>query len=315
MQIKKVLFTGSLGFLFSNFIRKAAFDKVPYKFSGLDKAQNKSSLNNIYNNKIIETNYLADISDNHIIDNIFHIEKPDIVIHAASYQNSTNIFQLKECIDTNILGTKIVSDACKQHGVSRIIYLSSDHVYQPLPITLDNKLREMDHTSGNSIYSITQAAAENVIISSEVPYNILRICKVYGPRQSPDSFVPSIVKSIMENSTVNVSGNPMESNDWVHVFDFSSALLHVLKNGLENEIYNISSGAECTPLEISQFICNIMKNGYNNIRFENASMQDPKRYCLDNRKILDLGWKPMFKLKKGLEDTVEWFSNNPWALR
>ena len=73
MHIKKVLFTGSLGFIFSNFIRKAAYEKISYKFSGLDKARNKISLNNIYNNKIIENNYLADVSDNHIIDNIFHI--------------------------------------------------------------------------------------------------------------------------------------------------------------------------------------------------------------------------------------------------
>jgi dTDP-glucose 4,6-dehydratase len=313
MEKHKILFTGSLGFLFSNFIRKAAYEKYPYTFCGVDKAVSKKYLNNIYNNKIIEANYLTDISDHHIINNIFDIEKPQIVIHAASSQNNQNDFSsIKQCVDTNFLGTKVLVDAAIKNKVKKIIYLSDYQVYQS---NLDPNLSIKENHSlyGTSLSSISQIAAENIITSSGLDYNILRICKVYGPRQINNEIIPSIIKSIHNNEAISLPYNGLDTLDWMHTFDFSSALLLLLKEGKNKEIYNISSGQECSVIEIIQFICNIMKSGHHLITCTNDKQN--VRYCLDNQKIVKLGWKPMFKLKKGLEETVEWFLANQWALK
>jgi dTDP-glucose 4,6-dehydratase len=310
MKIKKILFTGSLGFIFSNFIRKAAYEKAPYKICGIDKAANKKYLNNIYNNKIIENNYLADISDEHIIENIFNLEKPEIVIHGAS---STVDNSYKECINTNILGTKILIDACERHGIEKIIYLSGDRVYSPLDYNSKSSLKEEDALSGRSMHSISQVAAESMITSSKLNYNILRMCQIYGPRQSDDNLIPYLIKNIKLEKEIVLNYSGMELMDWMHVFDFSSALINILKSEKDREIYNISTGYESSPLEISQLVCNYLNDGHNLIKFKSGEANF--KYSLDNRKILDLDWKPMFKIKKGIEDTVEWFQTNQWSLR
>lgn len=309
MQNQKVLLVGSLGFTLSNFIRKAAYEKSPYKFCGIDKVSDKRYLNNIYNNKIIENNYLADIQDEHIIDNIFEIEKPEIVIHASSPLDSHS----NECITSNILGTKILVDKSVKYGVKKIIYLSSDQVYHPLSANLDKKLKESDYLYGKDIHSISKIAAENIISSSGLNYNILRLCQIYGPRQNISQLVPSIIKNIKEESQLTCDFNGLDLMDWMHVFDLSALIINILQNGKDREIYNVSSGQECSPVEITQFLCNILNKGHNLIKFK--SNQTSVSYSLDNNKISNLNWKPMFKLKKGLEDTVDWFQVNQWFLK
>jgi dTDP-glucose 4,6-dehydratase len=308
MQKQKILFTGSLGFLFSNFIRKAAYEKSPYTFCGIDKAVNKGYLNNIYNNKIIESNYLADICDPHIINSIFEIEKPDIVIHAASTDSTDN----KQCIDTNILGTKIIVDAAFKNNVKKIIHFSDYQVYQSSDANYN--IVESSPLCPNSLSQISKIAAENIVISSGLNYNILRIPEVYGPRQFGDRAIPSIIKSIYKKESIILPCNGIQLLDWMHVFDFSSALLLLLKNAEDNSIYNVGSNQECSTIEIIQFICNIMGRGYDLVSCSGKDQVNLK-YVLDNKKITNLGWKPMFKLKKGLEETIEWFLANQWTLK
>ena len=312
MQKQKILFTGSLGFLFSNFIRKVAYEKHPYSFCGVDKAIDKKYLNNFYHNKIIENNYLADVSDHHIINNIFDIEKPEIVIHAASFSdNNDSINNTKKCIDTNILGTKVIVDAAKRHNVKKIIHFSDYRVYQES--FEDSLIKENHNLKNDSILNISKIAAENIIISSGLNYNVLRISNIYGPRQSNDQIVPSIIKSVYNGEKLSLNYNGMQTLDWMHAFDFSSAMITLLKEGRDNEIYNVGSGQDCSMIEIIQFICNIMNKGHDLISCH-GKINDSK-YLLDNQKIIKLGWKPMFRLKKGLEETIEWFLANQWALK
>ncbi len=271
-------------------------------------AFDKRSLNNIYNNKIIENNYLADISDQCTVDNIFDIEKPEIIIHAAGRFDGDT----QECVKSNILGTQVLVDTCLKHQIKKIIYLSSDKVYKASN-SPDSKLLETSPVDGENIHQISQIAAENIIRSSGINYNILRLCNIYGPRQNGSSFIPSIIKSVKNENELTFNFNGLDLMDWMHVFDLSSLLINILQNGKDCEIYNISSGQECSPLEVTQFLCNILGKGHNLFNYTHS--KNILNYSLNYNKISDLNWKPMFKLKKGLEDTVDWFQANQWFLK
>ncbi len=250
------------------------------------------------------------MADEHIIDNIFEIERPDIIIHASGSPLQSS----KDCINSNILGTKVLVDAAIKYNVKKIIYLSSDQVYQPLDYNSDLKLKESNSLHGKTMHAISQIASENIISASGLNYNILRLCQIYGPRQSiSNGIVPSIIKSINNKTPLTYSASGLDLMDWMHVFDLSSLILNILHNGKDCEIYNASSNQECSFIEISQFLCNIMQGGHDLIKFE--SSKNNLKYSLDNGKISSLNWKPMFKLKKGLEDTVEWYQVNQWFLK
>lgn len=293
---QKILFTGSLGFIFSNFIRKVAYEKEPYTFCGLDKAVNKKYLNNIYNNNIIESNYIANTYDEHIVNNIFDIEKPDIVIHAASVRTNGSHLKDAECINTNMLGTKVLIDAAKRTDVKKIFYLTDSAKYSCLG-------------------SITKEAAKDILKISDLNYSILNICNLYGPRQTNDHLVPAVIKTILHKEKLLLPLDGMRMIDWMHVFDFSNALLTILKKSEDNSEYNISAGQELSVVETTQMICNIMKDGHDLLSYTDNKKDKNYKYETNNDRLRELGWRPMFKLKKGIEETVEWYIANQWALK
>lgn len=312
----KVLLTGSLGFIASSLIRKAAFEKENYSFAGIDKASNSKQLNNIYNGKIISNNYLADITDPHIIDNIFQLEKPEIIIHGASYSNPSNTTdEIKKIFDTNVIGTKILLDSAIKHNVQKIIYLSSDNLYPLIDNNSDHRFAENDNTSPTSLMQISQSAAERIILDSDINHNILRISNVYGPRQDIKNLVPQTIYNILNNKKIEINGDGSQVLDWTHVFDVSSAILTVLKNNLNNQTINVSSGQECSIMELVHFICNSMKGGYELIYCNAYNKYNHKKHAADNSKLINLGWKPNFKLRQGIQETCDWYNLNQYYLK
>lgn len=310
----KAILTGSLGFIASNLIRKSSFDKSSISFAGIDKALYPNQLNNIYNGKIIANNYISDITDKHIIENIFQLEKPDTVIHTASYVPLSNhIDEIKQCIHTNSIGTQILLDACTKYGVNKFIYLSSDSLYKKLNIDSKSRSSEIDDIHPTTPLAMSQALAENLIINSGINYNIIRMSNVYGPRQYSSGIIPNTIFNILNNKQINVN-YAMDLSDWTHVFDVSSAILLILKSNLYNEIINLSSAQECSNLELIQFVCNAMKRGHELIYCNNTN-NNPKKYLADNTKLLKLGWKPSFKLRQGIQETCDWYDINKYYLK
>lgn len=124
MMKKKILITGTGGFIFSNFIRKAIFDKLPYTFVSVDKVTKASVLNNIYQNKS-HTFHIGDIADSHFVNVLFEYEKPDIVIHGAAESFvDDSLKDPGKFITANVMGTQVITNACVKHKVERLIYAS-----------------------------------------------------------------------------------------------------------------------------------------------------------------------------------------------
>lgn len=325
MDRKKILITGSCGFIFGNLLRKLTYligkdpEKYPYTIVSVDMV-NTNAANSMYWNKN-HTFHVADIRDQHIMDTIFQFEKPDIVIHgAAETFVDASLSNPNTFVTSNVLGTQVLINCSVKHEVKKFIYISTDEVYGQLTSETDLAWTEDALVNPRNPYSATKAAGELLVKAAAqsygLIYNITRSSNNYGPRQTPEKLIPKAIKCVLNDEKIPIYGKGLQIRDWTHVFDNCSALLTILQKGKDNEIYNISASQEFPNIEVIQEVCNAMKGGHNLISF----IEDPRqghdfRYAIDTTKIKALGWKPGFKFKDGIVDTIEWYMENKWFLK
>src|ERR1019366_7043986 len=254
---KKVLLTGSAGFICSNFIRKAIYEKQPYTFVSVDKITRKeNTLGNIYKNKD-HPFYLADITDSHIIDIIFESEKPEIVINfAAETAVDNSLSNANLFITSNVLGTQVLINAALKYGVERFVQISTDEVLGHLTNENDLPWNEEALLNPRNPYSASKASAELLIKAAHqshgLNYNITRSSNNYGPWQTSEKLLPKVIKCILNNESIPVFGTGSQIRDWTYVRDNNAAILAILEKGKLNETYNISANQEITNIELIQ---------------------------------------------------------------
>ena len=319
--MKKILITGTLGFIFSNFVRKAAYEKAPYTYCAVDKATNSSTINsNIYINKSLTSNYIADICDSHIMDTIFKFEGPDIVVHGAAEScvddslKDPNVF-----IQSNVLGTQVMINVARKYNVKKFIYISTDEVYGALKSEDEPSWTEQSPMNPRNPYSASKASGELLVKAAHesfgLPYIITRSCNNYGPRQTPNKFIPRIIKSILNKEKIPVYGQGLQIRDWLHVFDNCSAILKILEKGELNNTYNISANQEFSNIEVVNQVCNAMGEGHSLVTHVEDRKGHDFRYSIDSSKLKTLGWSPSVKFKDGVIETCDWYKQNSYFLR
>jgi len=304
---KKVLITGSCGFVMGNFLRKAIYERAAYNFVSIDRV-NSNVINSMYWNKN-HIFHVADIRDRHVLDIIFQFEKPDIVIHGASETMDINNFTT-----SNFVGTQNIIDACVKHNVERLIYTSTDAVYQ----ASTNPIDESSPINPKTLYAATKAAGELLIKAASqtygLKYNITRAATNYGPRQMSNHLIPSAIKSILNSQ--NMAIDTKATSDWTHVFDYCSAILTILENGVSNETYNVAANQEFSNIEVLQKICTSMnKPDALSLFADDSEAASESAKLLNTDKTKSIGWKPHYKLKDGIVGTTEWYTNNQWFLK
>lgn len=295
MPKTKILVTGAGGFILSNYIRYILKNYSNYIVISLDRCDNASTLNELYINKDHDF-YLADVSDEHIVDRIFQVEKPDYVIHGSwSY------------IKDNICGAQVISEACSKYGIKKLLYLSSNEVYGTLPTEEAQPFKESSKLNPGGLNGIQKISAESHIKYNK-NYIIIRACPIFGNRQKI-GMIPKMIYSYLNN--INIIENGMSIIDWLHIKDFCSAIMLILEKAPVGEIYNLSSRQEFSNIEVFHEIGKHIKNS---IEFGDNN-QSYYRIALDNSKILSLGWKPEFKFKNSIEAVINWYYNNKWILK
>lgn len=318
---QKLMITGVFGFIFSNFIRMVLQEKLhhDYDFCLVDKITNNTLLHNYHANKAFGDLYIADVKEQHVINRIFELEKPDIIIHAAAESSvdfsleNPNIF-----VESNVLGTQAMINAAVKYGVKKFIYVSTDEIYGALRSEEDTSWTETSTPDPKNPYSASKYAGELLVKAAHnsfgLPYIITRSCNNYGPRQTTNKLIPRVIKCILNDEKIPIYGEGKQIRDWMYVLDNCAAMIKILRSNKINETYNISANCELSNLELVQKICNIMEKGHSLIEH----IKDPRpghdfRYSLNSSKITnELGWKPEFKLSEGLEQCILWFTANKW---
>ena len=309
----KILVTGGLGFIGSNFILKVIKEYPKYKITNIDAMLVGSNLNNLKDvNKNRNYNFIKNNILNHkILDKL--VSKNDIVINfAAESHVDRSISNPKPFIDSNIIGTYYILESIKKFK-KRLIQISTDEVFGSLkkPLSADEKY----HLNPSSPYSSSKASAELLVNSYHVTYDldtmITRCTNNFGPRQFPEKLIPKVIVLAEKNKEIPVYGTGKNIRDWIYVEDHCEALLKVLHKGKSGESYNISGSTEVTNNFIIKNILNIMGKSKNLMKYVSDRPGHDFRYSLNSNKIeKKLGWKPKHNFEEGLKTTIEWYMKN-----
>jgi dTDP-glucose 4,6-dehydratase len=313
--MKKILVTGSCGFIFSNFMRKVMRDKLPYTFVSVDKVIAP------YNRYNVELNrdhnfYMGDIADELFMDNVFSIEKPDIIIHGAAESFvDDSIRGAGPFIHSNVAGTQVMVDMSLKHEITRFVYVSTDEVYGQLKTTDDPSWTEETPINPRNPYSASKAAGELIVKAAHethgLNYNITRCSNTYGGSQPPRNLVPKIISCLLKNQSIPIHGSGKQFREWIFVEDHCSAIMKIIEESPSNEIYNIGTGVELTNLEMVNRIAQVLGKDPQ-IKFVKDRPGHDFRYSINCSKIQKLGWKPVFSFDDGMKKCVQWYLDNPW---
>lgn len=313
----KIFVTGGAGFIGSNFIYYILEKHPSYKVVCIDKltyAGNLETLKEAFKNKNF-TFEKIDITDRKTIFELFAKEKPNVVINfAAESHVDRSILEPEVFLKTNILGTQVLLDACKEYNVDRFHQVSTDEVYGDLP--LDRKdlfFTENTPITTSSPYSASKAAADLLVQAYHrtygLPVTISRCSNNYGPYHFPEKLIPLMIINALNDKPLPVYGDGSNVRDWLYVEDHCKAIDMIIHDGKVGEVYNIGGHNEKTNLEVVEYIVNYLGKG--KIIFVTDRPGHDKRYAIDPTKIHnELRWSPDTAFKDGIKKTIEWYLNN-----
>lgn len=310
----KILVTGGMGFIGSNFIRYMLSNISDIKIVNLD---NLSIGSNIANLKDIEANarytfIKGDLTNYKQLSKL--INGIDAIVNfAAQTHVDRSIAFPRLFFKSNTLGTFNLLEACKKKNV-RLIHVSTDEVYGEIA---EGSFKENDRLKPSNPYSASKAAADLLILSYCRTYGlnavITRCTNNFGPYQFPEKLIPKTIIRASLNMKVPVYGTGRNIRDWIYVLDHCEALRLVLEKGKAGEIYNVSSYNEYENLDVVKKVLKLMGKDESLIEFIEDRPGHDIRYSLDSSKIRnELGWKPKHRFNEALEQTVNWYLKNEW---
>ena len=311
----KLLVTGGLGFIGSNFILHVLKKYPKFKIINVDAelpGSNHKNLNDLKNNK----NYKfakGNINDKKLMEKL--ISKTDAVFNfAAESHVDRSILNPRPFIDSNIYGVYTMLETIREHN-KKLVQISTDEVFGSLK---SGSAHERYPFNPSSPYAASKASAELLVQSYVATYDcdamITRCTNNYGPHQSPEKLIPKIIFLAKQNKKIPIYGTGQNIRDWVFVLDHCDAILKVFFKGKKGESYNIAGSNEIDNLTIVKKILNIMNKPKDLIRFTRDRPGHDFRYSLDTSKIRkELRWKPLYDFESGLEYTISWYlKNNNW---
>lgn len=312
----KILVTGGAGFIGSNFMHYEVKKYPNDEFVCLDALTYAGNYNNLTDLEN-EPNFRfvkGDITDRELVYKLFEQERFDVVINFAAESHVDNSIKNPEIfIDTNIKGTMVLLDACREFGIQRYHQISTDEVYGDLPLDRKDLLFTEEtplHTS--SPYSSSKASADLLVMAYArtfgVPITISRCSNNYGPYQFPEKLIPVVISKALKNEQVPVYGVGANVRDWIHVIDHNIGVDLIVRYGKEGEIYNLGGHSERTNLEVVRTILRQMQKPESLITFVEDRKGHDLRYAIDSSKIeRELGWGLTYNFEEGIRETVEWY--------
>lgn len=307
----KLLVTGGLGFIGSNFILRT-IEKYPNsKIINMDACLSGSNIRNITGLKNRNYSYVkGNITNKSLVDRL--VAKSDIVVNfAAESHVDRSITNPKPFIDSNIIGTYTILEAIRKYK-KKLIQISTDEVFGSLR---SGSAHERSPFNPSSPYSSSKASAELLVKSYVTTYDcdaiITRCTNNYGPRQSPEKLIPKVILLAEKNKKIPIYGTGKNIRDWIFVLDHCDAILHVISKGKKGESYNIAGKNEVDNITIVRKILGIMRKPSSLMHFIKDRPGHDFRYSLNADKIRkELGWKPIHDFEDGLKYTICWYLEN-----
>lgn len=314
-----IIVTGGAGFIGSNFIFHILEVYPEYRIICLDKltyAGNLSTLEKVKDNKNFRF-VKADICDRQAVYKLFEEENPDIVVNFAAESHVDRSIETPEIfLQTNIIGTAVLMDACRKYGIKRYHQVSTDEVYGDLPLDRpDLFFTENTPLHTSSPYSSSKASADLLVLSYYrtfgLPVTISRCSNNYGPYHFPEKLIPLMVINALANKPLPVYGEGLNVRDWLYVEDHCRAIDLIIHNGRVGEVYNVGGHNEMSNIDIVKIICKTLGKPESLITYVSDRKGHDLRYAIDPEKIHnELGWLPETKFVDGIQRTIKWYLEN-----
>ena len=314
----KLLVTGGLGFIGSNFILNILQNNKEIQITNVDAkfyGSNYANLSTVQNSKNYEF-VLGNINDHDLMNKL--ISKSDMVINfAAESHVDRSIENAKPFMDSNIMGVFNMLEIIRKNK-KKMLHVSTDEVFGSLK---SNSADENFKLNPSSPYASSKAAAELLINSYITTYDCdiltTRCTNNFGPMQFPEKLIPKVIILAAQNKKIPVYGNGKNIRDWIFVSDHCNAIMKVLLKGKKGKSYNISAHNEVDNLTIIKQILEIMNKPSDQIEFIEDRPGHDFRYSLDSSKIRnETDWSPKTEFHEGLKKTVEWYlQNKEWWLK
>lgn len=318
----KILVTGGAGFIGGNFVHCMLDKYKDYKIICLDAltyAGNMETLADVMDNPGF-TFVKGDISDRDAVYALFEKEHPDVVVNfAAESHVDRSIENPGIFLQTNIMGTGVLLDACRRYGIQRYHQVSTDEVYGDLPLDrADLFFTEETPLHTSSPYSSSKASADLLVQAYcrtyKLPVTISRCSNNYGPYHFPEKLIPLMIANALNDKSLPVYGKGENVRDWLYVEDHCSAVDLIIHNGRSGEVYNIGGHNERTNLQVVKAILKELDKPESLIHYVTDRPGHDMRYAIDPTKIHnELGWLPATKFDDGIKMTIKWYlDNKPW---
>lgn len=312
----KILVTGGAGFIGSNFVYYELDNYPNDELICLDKltyAGNLETLEVAMKNpkfKFVK----REIADRAFVDELFASEQLDVVVNFAAESHVDRSIENPEIfLQTNVIGTSVLMDACRKYGNIRYHQVSTDEVYGDLPLDRpDLFFTETTPLHTSSPYSASKASADLLVQAYyrtyKLPVTISRCSNNYGPYHFPEKLIPLMIANALNDKKLSVYGKGENVRDWLYVEDHCSAIDLIIRKGKIGEVYNIGGHNERTNLEVVKTIIKELGKSEALIEFVTDRPGHDRRYAIDPTKIHnELGWLPATKFDDGIKKTIDWY--------
>ena len=315
----KILVTGGAGFIGSNFIfymRRKHPDDTLVCLDKLTYAGNLETLASVMDQPDFRF-IRADIADREAVYRIFEAEKPDVVVNfAAESHVDRSIENPAVFLETNVMGTQVLLEACRKYGIQRYHQVSTDEVYGDLPLDRpDLFFTEQTPLHTSSPYSASKASADLLCNAYQrtygLPITISRCSNNYGPYQFPEKLIPLMIANALADKPLPVYGEGLNVRDWLYVEDHCAAIDLILEKGKVGQVYNIGGHNEMKNIDIVKRILGLLGKPESLITYVTDRKGHDMRYAIDPAYIHQkLGWLPETRFEDGIQKTVRWYLDN-----
>jgi dTDP-glucose 4,6-dehydratase len=320
--MKCLVVTGGCGFIGSNFIRDQLKRYPEQSLVNIDKltyAGNPENLKDIDGDPRYRLEKL-DICDRNSIQALLTAVKPDAVVNfAAESHVDRSILDSGPFIQTNVVGTQILLDACRQAKIARFVQVSTDEVYGSLGA--EGFFTEETALAPNSPYSASKTAADVLVRAYchtfGFPGVITRCSNNYGAYQFPEKIIPLFISRALDDKPLPVYGKGENVRDWIHVLDHCRGIDAALRQGRPGEVYNFGGHQEIRNIDLTRMLLELLGKPQTLIEFVADRPGHDLRYAIDCSKAEgELGWKPQVFFRQGIRDTIDWYqANTDWVNR
>ncbi len=313
-----VLVTGGAGFIGANFVHYlhraeptaalVTFDLLTYA----GNLANLAPLEGSPRHRFVR----GDVTDAAAVDAVMRQGVEAVVHFAAESHVDRSIEDASAFVRTNVLGTQVLLEAARRHGIGRFVHVSTDEVYGSLGP--EGRFDEASPLCPTSPYAASKAASDLIVQAygrtHGLPVIVTRCSNNYGPYQFPEKVIPLFITNALDDKPLPLYGDGLNVRDWIYVEDHCAALHALLLRGRVGEVYNIGAETELANRTLTTAILGELRKPETLIRYVTDRLAHDRRYAIDAGKLRrELGWAPRYAFAERLAATVAWYRDNrPW---